>query len=115
MAEPKSKDQDFEKLAASVRLTRPGATHAPARLKARVYSALMLAAAAEGELRDMAKTKEAGRELCAFEELVRLAPVNRKLKSANICRVCHARVLAEMLENPPIYWPHCPYAEFKKS
>jgi len=114
MAEHKKKDQDFEKLAASVRLTEPGTTRAPARLKARVYSALMLAEAAEGELRDMSQTKAAGRELCAFEELVRLAPVSRKLKSVNICRFCHARVLAEMLERPPIYWPHCPYAEFKK-
>jgi hypothetical protein len=114
MAEPKKTDRDFQELAASVKLAKPGATRAPARLKARVYSALMLAEAAQGELRDMAETRKAGRGLCAFEELVRMAPVSRKLKSANICRLCHARVLAEMLEKPPIYWPHCPYAEFKK-
>jgi hypothetical protein len=115
MPERKRKDIDFEKLAASVELEKPGAVRAPGRLKAKVYSALMLAEAAQGPLRDMAETRKAGGELCAFEELVRMAPVSRKLKSSNICRICHARVLAEMLEQPPIYWPHCPYVKFKKT
>lgn len=114
MPERKKKDIDFEKLAASAKLERSG-TRAPARLKAKVYSAMMLAEAAQGPLRDMVETRKAGGELCAFEELVRMAPVGRKLKSSNICRICHARVLAEMLEQPPIYWPHCPYVKFKKT
>jgi len=41
--------------------------------------------------------------------------VGETVKSLNICRVCHARVLAEHLENAPIYWGGCPYVEFKKS
>jgi hypothetical protein len=114
MRDRKNKDRDFEKLADSVELVKPGAVRAPARLKARVYSALMLAETAQGRLRDMAETKKAGGELCVFEELVRIAPVTRRLKSSNICRLCHARILAETLEKPPIYWPHCPYANFKK-
>jgi len=114
MPDRKKKDTDFEKLGASVELEKSG-VRAPARLKARLYSALMLAEAAQGPLRDMVETKKAGGELCAFEELVRVAPVSRKLKSGNICRICHARVLAEMLEQPPIYWPNCPYVKFKKT
>ena len=75
----------------------------------------MQRAAAEGELRSFAETKAEGHGLCAFEELMRVAPLGKKLKKVNICRVCHARVLAEALENPPIYWGNCPYAEFKKT
>ena len=45
---------------------------------------------------------------------MRVTPLGNELKKVNICRVCHARVLAEALENPPIYWGNCPYAEFKK-
>jgi hypothetical protein len=32
----------------------------------------------------------------------------------NPCRVCHARLLAEQFESPPIYWPHCPYVSFRR-
>jgi len=46
---------------------------------------------------------------------VQVAPVGERAKSLNLCRVCHARVLAEHMENAPIYWNGCPYVEFKKS
>jgi hypothetical protein len=32
----------------------------------------------------------------------------------NPCQVCHARMLAEHLDNAPIYWPHCPYVKFQE-
>jgi DNA-directed RNA polymerase specialized sigma24 family protein len=30
------------------------------------------------------------------------------------CRVCHARVLAEHVEEAPIFWKHCPCADFQR-
>jgi len=68
----------------------------------------------QGRLRAFPETKAEGGKLCVFEELMRVAPLGAALKSANICRICHARVLGETLENPPIYWAGCPYVEFKK-
>ena len=105
-------EQFIENLAHEVDLaeSRP----APARLKAKLYSALVLRQVETGPLASLTDTKTDGHELCVFEELVQIAPVGKTVKSLNICRVCHARVLAEYLENPPIYWPGCPYAEFKK-
>jgi len=88
---------------------------APARLKARVYSALMRAEAADGPLMSLGENKSCGQTLCFFEELVQIAPVGESAKSLNICRVCHARVLAEHMENAPIYWNGCPYVSFKNS
>jgi hypothetical protein len=87
---------------------------ASAKLKSQLYSMLMLRAAAAGPLASFTQSKEAGYGLCVFEELVRIAPVGEVAKSSNICRVCHARVLAEHLDKAPIYWPHCPYSEFQK-
>ena len=108
-------EEFFEKLARAAGDTPRPKKRAPARLKSRVYSALMQRAAADGELRSFPDTKAEGRGLCVFEELMRVAPVGKKMKKVNICRVCHARVLAEALENPPIYWGNCPYAQFKKT
>jgi hypothetical protein len=82
---------------------------ASSRLKSRIYSRLMLEEAAEGPLLGLAETKADGRGLCVFEELVRIAPVGETLQSRNYCRICHARVAGERIENAPIYWPHCPY------
>lgn len=86
---------------------------APSKLKAQIYSALMRRQAATGRLASFSQTRAAGRALCFFEDLVRIAPVGERVKSLNICRVCHARVLAEHLEKPPIYWPNCPYVKFR--
>jgi hypothetical protein len=114
MADPYRQDEFFEKLAKTAESGSKRKPRAPSRLKSRIYSALMQRAAAEGELRSLPESKKAGHGLCVFEELMRVAPLGGKLKKVNICRVCHARVLAEALENPPLYWPNCPYAEFKK-
>ena len=81
---------------------------APSRLKARVYSAL---STAQAPLASLSQTPH----LCVFERLIRIAPVGEPAKSRNLCRVCHARILAEHLENPPIWWPNCPYVRFKNS
>jgi hypothetical protein len=105
----------FQQFAEAVELESSSSFRAPSRLKARIYSALMLRESAAAPLRSMAETKAAGHGLCVFEELVRIAPVGEKLQSFNICRLCHARVLAENLEKPPIYWGNCPYTNFKKS
>ena len=64
---------------------------APAHLKAKVYSALMLKQAETGPLLSLTETRACGHELCVFEDLVRIAPVGEGAKSLNICRVCHAR------------------------
>ena len=107
-------DEEFmQRIAAEAELT--DATPAPARLKAQVYSALMLQGGEEGPLMSLAENKSRGQCLCVFEELVQIAPVGERVKSLNICRVCHARVLAEQMEHPPIYWPGCPYVSFKNS
>jgi len=88
--------------------TGPAERKAPSRLKARVYTALL---AAQSPLLSLSKTPR----LCVFEQVVRIAPVGERLKSGNPCRVCHARILAENLANPPIWWPNCPYTGFKSS
>jgi len=111
---PNRPDDEFmERIASEVELTRPQV--APSRLKAKVYSALMLRQAESGPLMSLTETHACGHKLCVFEELVRIAPVGEAAKSLNICRVCHARVLAEQIENAPIYWPGCPYVVLKNS
>ncbi len=90
-------------------------TPAPSRLKSRIYSALVERQAATGALMSLTECHEDGGELCVFEQLVRLAPVGEAVKSLNFCRVCHARVLGEHINNAPIYWGGCPYVQFKKS
>jgi hypothetical protein len=86
---------------------------APAKLKSRIYSALMLREAATERLASVTECKAAGNGLCVFEELVRIAPVGEGAKSLNFCRLCHARILAEGMEKAPIYWPNCPYVKFQ--
>ena len=85
---------------------------APARFRARLYSALVSEQAASGPLESLAVTRQTGGALCVFEEIVAVAPVSDMLKSKTPCRVCHARVPGEQMDRAPIYWPHCPYAEF---
>ena len=106
-------DEFMERIADPVELD--GSEHAPADLKARLYSALVRQQAQTGPLMSLPETKARGHRLCIFEHLVRIAPVSERAKSLNICRVCHARLLAEHMENAPIYWSGCPYVEFKKS
>jgi len=106
-------DEFMEKIADAVELSE--SEQVPARLKARLYSALVQQQAQSGPLMSLSETSARGHRLCVFEQLVQIAPVGEGAKSLNICRVCHARVLAEHLDNPPIYWSGCPYVALKKS
>ena len=106
-------DERFFTLLAEKTDAVPGAAErAPARVKSRLYSALVVEQAASGPLRTLSATKAEGRALCIFEDVVQIIP-NDRITSMNPCRVCHARLLGEHFESPPIYWPHCPYVEFK--
>ena len=86
---------------------------APSRLKSRIYSALLEQQRKDGPLLSLSEVKAHGRKLCVFEELVQIAPVGEVIKQPNFCRVCHARILAENIENAPVYWPGCPCAQFQ--
>jgi hypothetical protein len=85
---------------------------ASAKLKSRIYSALVERMAVSGALLDLAETKKTGGHLCVFENALTLMPVGREIRSMNPCRVCHARVLGERMDRAPIFWPGCPYSEF---
>jgi hypothetical protein len=85
---------------------------APARLKARIYSGLIDRLSDTGPLLSLTATKADGAALCVFEEALAMLPLGEPVGSMNLCRVCHARVLAERLDRAPIFWPNCPYAEF---
>jgi len=106
-------DEFMERIADAVELKE--SEQVPADLKARLYSALVWQQAQTGPLMSLTETNARGHQLCVFEQIVRITPVGERTKSLNICRVCHARVLAEHIENAPIYWSGCPYVEFKKS
>ena len=88
------------------------AERAPARLKSRVYSALVNRLAETGPLFSLPATKAAGSRLCVFEEVVCALPLGEDVQSKNPCRICHARSLGERLDWAPIYWPGCPYSKF---
>ena len=105
-------DRWFEMLAGATEFDVPDLPRAPAKLKARIYSTLVRSHAATGPLLSLTETKAAGRRLCVFEDALTAMPVGDRLKSINLCRVCHARVLGERLNRAPIFWPGCPYAEF---
>jgi hypothetical protein len=100
----------FERLAAAT--AAPAEERAPARLKSRVYSALVATMTESGPLLDLRDTKQAGGHLCVFENALAILPGATTLHSMNPCRICHARVLGEHMEHAPIFWPGCPYSEF---
>jgi len=105
-------DLFLETLAAESPATEGGG--ASSRLKSRIFSQLNLLQAREpGGLMSLSECKQRGGHLCVFEDLVAIAPIGEDLKSRNPCRVCHARLLGENVENAPIYWPGCPYVEFQ--
>lgn len=87
---------------------------APARLRSNIFSRLAQEQTKQGPLASVSESKAAGRELCVFEEIMRIAPLGEDVKKLNYCRVCHARVLAETMDNAPIWWAGCPYAQFHK-
>jgi hypothetical protein len=112
MANPRD-DEILAKILGGIDAVAPA--KAPSRLKARIYSALLQEQTRTAPLLSLSKNRAEGRRLCVFEQLVQIAPVGETAKSLNLCRVCHARVLAEHFENPPIYWPGCPYVALKKA
>ena len=91
----------------------PSDAKAPSRLKSRIYSALMRQQAASGPLLALPASRAAGRGLCVFESLTSACPTGERIKQLNLCRVCHARVLAERAEGAPIFWHNCPYVDFQ--
>ena len=88
---------------------------APSSLKSRIYSALIAKQQESGPLTSLGNTKEAGHGLCKWEELMHVLPLGAKGETAFHCNVCHARILSEHFDNPPIFWNHCPYVHFKKT
>lgn len=104
------RDRFFLTLASSADRDEP----APARLKSKIYSALIAHQAASGPLLSLAATKAEGGQLCVFESALCALPVQDSVKSMNPCRICHARVLGERFETAPIFWPHCPYSDFHR-
>jgi len=104
-----SDEQFFEEIA---RETPDSVSGAAPSLKARLYTALIREQQATGPLEALVDTRSSGRGLCVFEQLVTIAPVGAA-QPVFYCSVCHARVLAEHFDDPPIWWRHCPYAHFK--
>jgi hypothetical protein len=104
----------LQQVAAATSAEADPSARAPARLKARIYSTLVEQMAQTGPLLTLQATKAAGNELCVFEAALAAVSVGDRLGSMNPCRVCHARVLAERLDNAPIFWPGCPYAAFHR-
>ena len=105
-------DREFSRILAE---PRDPAERAPSSLKARLYTMLVREQQASGPLASLDATVEAGRGVCVFEKLIQIAPAGEKLKSPFFCSICHARILGEYLDNPPIFWSNCPYVAFKKS
>jgi len=107
-------DNELESLLISAADAASTGASPSTRLKSRIYSALMLEAAADGPLLDLNATVANGNGLCVFEKLVQIAPVGVGLKSFNYCRVCHGCLMGESIEDPPLHWVCCLYAEFKQ-
>lgn len=105
-------DREFSSL---LSLADSTAERPPSSLKARLYTGFVRKQTESGRLASLDTSVAAGQELCVFEKLVQIAPVSEAAKSPFFCQTCHARVLAEHFDNPPIFWPHCPYVKFKES
>jgi len=87
---------------------------APSSLKARMYSAVIRQQQETGPLASLDVSVADGHGVCVFEKLVQIVPVGDAAKSPFFCTTCHARILAEHFDNPPIFWAHCPYVQFKE-
>ena len=105
-------DEEFSRIFAEEVTTEQCA---PSRLKARLYTALVREQKTTGPLASLDMTVAAGHGICVFEKLVQITPLGETAKTPFFCGVCHARILGEHLENPPIFWPNCPYVAFKKA
>jgi hypothetical protein len=107
-------EQLFEKIAEKAEHLDAGPSVTPARLKARIYSTLVKRQQESGPLRSLTETKAGGEKLCVFEHVWTITPIGEEMKRLNLCRVCHARLLAENMEKATIYWSGCPYVDFNK-
>ena len=107
-----NEDREFSRI-----FTEPEDAHerAPSSLKARLYTALVREQQTTGPLASLDANVSAGRGVCVFEKLVQIAPIGNEAKTPFFCGVCHARILGEHFEKPPIFWSNCPYVAFKKS
>jgi hypothetical protein len=103
-------DREFSQILAEPKTPEE---RAPSSLKARLYTALVRQQQATGPLASLDATVGGGRGVCVFEKLVQILPVSEKPKMPFFCSVCHARILGEHLERPPIFWSNCPYVAFK--
>ena len=112
MSRQSSEETFFDELVTAIEEAEISSV-APSRLKAKVYSTLVRRQTESGPLLSISETKANARGLCVFENLVEIVPLNEQVKSLNFCRVCHARILAEKVENAPIYWHSCPYVGFQ--
>lgn len=113
MSRQRSEEKFFDELVSAIEEAETS-SGAPSRLKSKVYSALVSRQMESGSLLSLSETKANARSLCVFENLVEIAPLNKGVKSLNFCHACHARILAENVENAPIYWHCCPYVDFQK-
>ena len=111
MPDPKT-DRDFRSLFSKA---ENSPERAPASLKARLYTKFVRMQSESGRLASLDASVASGERLCVFEKLVQIAPVGEAVKSPFFCETCHARILAEHFDNPPIFWPNCPYVKFKES
>jgi len=108
--DPQQSDRLTEILATA--LDEGAGERAPARLKARLYSALLRRQQESGPLLHLGETHQQGYGLCVFEDLWRRLTPEGSAQCLNCCRLCHARALGEGMEEPPIYWKNCPYVAF---
>lgn len=88
---------------------------APSSLKARLYTNFVRRQQESGALASLDRSVASGQGICVFETMVQIAPVGERAKSPFFCQTCHARILAEHFDHPPIFWPNCPYVKFKES
>jgi hypothetical protein len=79
---------------------------APSSLKARLYTQLVRRQQESGPLASLDTSVTSGQSICMFEKLVQISPIGEKAKSPFFCQTCHARVLAEHFDHPPIFWPN---------
>lgn len=108
MSKSESDNEFFERLARKAGLDAD--ERAPSQFKSRMYSTLLRYQSESGPLMSLTEV-HAG--LCIFEKMIAVSPLSDSVKRFNPCSICHARVLAEHFERPPIYWRNCPYTGFQ--
>lgn len=108
-------NSDFEELRFLLSESLEIGEKAPSSLKSRLYSALVRKQQESGPLASLQVSIVAGHRICVFERVVQIAPVGEEAKTPFFCELCHARLLAEQFDKPPIFWSGCPYVMFKKS